>query len=242
MDTAEIKEFALSSGFDMVGVCDPAALNPPPEFEWVNSLVVLAYASLDETLDANMRLEFDGKKKWSKWIYEIIEARALRLCVRLMEAGFRAVATKRPDLVKAGVLSGLGSAGRNNMLVTETFGPRVRLIAVATDAGVGFDEPFQKELCRECDVCMKACPTGALAAEGFDRKRCIGEFPSARREPLGRTTSSGPEPVEGGPSEELAEEQRRTLKHLTHFVRIQCRDCMASCPLGRKLKLERPGR
>ena len=105
MDAAEVKQFVLSSGFDMVGVCDPAALNPPPEFGWVKSLVVLGYATLDETLDANMRIEFDGRKKWSKWIYEIIEARALRLCVRLMEAGFRAVATKRPDLVKAGVVS-----------------------------------------------------------------------------------------------------------------------------------------
>ena len=204
----------------MVGICDPAALDPPPEFEWARSLIVLAYASLDETLDANMRIELDGRRRWSKWIYEIVEARALRLCVRLMEAGHKAVATKRPDLVKAGVLSGLGSAGRNKLLVTETFGPRVRLIAVATDAKLGFDEPFGKELCRECDLCFKACPTGAFTPEGFDREKCIGEF---------------------SPSEELAERQRRMLKHLTHFVRIQCLDCMACCPVGRKLRLERPG-
>lgn len=220
MNAAEVKQLALSSGFDLAGVCDPAALGPPPEFDWAKSLIVLGYATLDETLDASMRMEFDGTRKWSKWIYEIIEAGALRLCVKLTEEGFRAVATKRPNLVRAGVLAGLGSAGKNEMLVTERFGPRVRLITVATDAELKFDSPFEKELCRECDLCIKACPTGAFTPEGFDRKRCIGEF---------------------SPSEELAEKQRRTLKYLTHFARIQCIDCMVSCPIGRGLELKRPG-
>jgi len=221
MDASEAKQLAQSSGFDMAGVCDPVALDPPPEFEWVRSLIVLGYATLDETLDASMRMEFDGTRKWSKWIYEIIEARALRLCVKLMEESFRAVATKRPNLVRAGVLAGLGSAGKNEMLVTERFGPRVRLIAVATDAELDVDEPFEKELCRECDLCIKACPTGAFTPDGYDRKRCIAEF---------------------SPSEERAEKQRRTLKHLTHFVRIQCIDCMVSCPIGRGLELKDPTR
>ena len=220
MDAAGVREFALSSGFDMTGICDPAALNPPPEFDWAKSLVVLGYATLDETLDAYMRIEFEGKRKWSKWIYEIIAARALRLCIKLMEKGFKAVATKRPDLVRAGVVAGLGSRGRNNLLVTRNFGPRVRLISVATDAELEFDGPFEKELCRDCDLCIRACPTEAFTPEGFDRKRCIAEF---------------------SPGEELAKRQRSMLKYLTHFVRIQCVDCMVSCPIGRGVELKRPG-
>ena len=35
---------------------------------------------------------------------------------------------------------------------------------------VNFDEPIDKEVCRDCDVCTRFCPTGALS-----KPREVGE-------------------------------------------------------------------
>lgn len=36
---------------------------------------------------------------------------------------------------------------------------------------VDFDQPLDKEICRDCDVCVSFCPTGALSLKGEERKK-----------------------------------------------------------------------
>ena len=62
--------------------------------------------------------------------------------------------------------AGLGEPGRNGLLITEKFGPRVRLCKVFTDLPLVPDEPHffgVEEFCRRCMKCADHCPPRAIS-------------------------------------------------------------------------------
>lgn len=61
--------------------------------------------------------------------------------------------------------AGLGEQGRNGILITPKYGPRVRLAKVITDLPLVADKPIKfgvEEFCEICGKCANMCPTGAL--------------------------------------------------------------------------------
>ncbi len=71
----------------------------------------------------------------------------------------------------AGVLTGLGQLGRNRMLITAR-GCAGRLSSLITTAKVE-SRPLSSAGCQSCYACFRACPVGALKADGtFDRSAC----------------------------------------------------------------------
>lgn len=66
------------------------------------------------------------------------------------------------------VQAGLGELGRNGVLITEEYGPRVRLGKVFTDLELVPDKPKSfgvTEFCKSCLKCCDACPPDALSRE-----------------------------------------------------------------------------
>jgi reductive dehalogenase len=64
--------------------------------------------------------------------------------------------------------AGLGEMGRNGILITEKYGPRVRLCKVFTDLPLVPDEPVDlgvQHFCKNCKLCAKHCPGQALMKE-----------------------------------------------------------------------------
>jgi epoxyqueuosine reductase len=71
------------------------------------------------------------------------------------------------------VRAGLGFLGKNHLLIHPQLGPQILLGEVITTVDLRPDDPVEGS-CGECDRCLKACPTGALRADGFlDASRCI---------------------------------------------------------------------
>jgi len=65
----------------------------------------------------------------------------------------------------AALEAGLGEMGRNGLLITPEFGPRVRLATVTTDLAVPQARRMSfgvEEYCGECDLCRKYCEGGAI--------------------------------------------------------------------------------
>ena len=58
----------------------------------------------------------------------------------------------------AAVQAGLGWIGKNGVLITRKFGPRVRLGAILLDYPFDGGIPVQKSFCGTCNFCAEACP------------------------------------------------------------------------------------
>ena len=58
--------------------------------------------------------------------------------------------------------SGIGWIGKNCCIITEEFGPRVRLGTVLTNMIFEYDEPINESKCGDCNICVEACPSKAL--------------------------------------------------------------------------------
>jgi epoxyqueuosine reductase len=64
--------------------------------------------------------------------------------------------------------AGLGELGRNGLLITPQYGPRVRLCKIFTDLPLEADKPIEfgvKEFCKKCKLCAEHCEAGAISME-----------------------------------------------------------------------------
>lgn len=106
-------------------------------------------------------------------------------------------------------LGGIGWIGKNSSLITEKYGPRLRLVTILTDATLPYDEPFKESLCGDCNKCVVACPSGAVVGKEFREEdkledRFIGKY-----------------------CDEHLSRVRNT------FGKRICGKCLASCPYGK---------
>jgi ferredoxin len=87
------------------------------------------------------------------------------------------------------VRAGLGESGRNGLLISREFGPRVRLFKVCTDLEIPPDPPAAfgvEAFCGVCRLCVSGCPAKAVGG-GEQSEKASEHVPSAIwREPNGR--------------------------------------------------------
>ena len=114
----------------------------------------------------------------------------------------------------AAARAGIGWFGKNDVIITERYGPRVRLSAVLIDAVFEYGQPITVGRCPEdCTKCFDICPCKALKnrqwtvdtdrSEIIDYRRC-NQMRSSFIPKLGRKSA--------------------------------CGLCMAVCPVGRTVK------
>ena len=81
--------------------------------------------------------------------------------------GYQAIGSMNDTalVIPMAVQAGLGEYGRNQMVITEEFGPRVRFSKIFTDLPLVRDKPKKfgvTEFCNICQRCADACPPKAL--------------------------------------------------------------------------------
>jgi epoxyqueuosine reductase len=132
-------------------------------------------------------------------------------------------------LKDAAVLAGLGCIGKNNILVTPEYGPRVRLRALTLDAIIPQTGPTGFDPCSRCDTpCRRACPQGA-----FDRQRY-------KMKDYGQTQLPGRTGVYSRPVCNIQMENdttvatEQTVDGFDTPVKVikYCRACELNCPVG----------
>ncbi len=138
----------------------------------------------------------------------------------------------------AAVLAGLGCIGKNNLLITPEYGPRVRLRGMLLEAELETTGPLDYDPCKDCpEHCRKACPQEAFnsavslpqgiqvlnppARDAFYRRsRCMVQMYTDWK--LGQPVSAG---TAGGMDKE---EVQKTETILVKY----CRQCELACPEG----------
>ena len=96
----------------------------------------------------------------------------------LKESGFAAKLYTSLPIKRLAVLSGLAEYGRNNVTSVQGIGNWVQYTVFLTDAP--FDDsnwrekPVMAEDCEDCDICINACPKGAITKGRFlfYREKC----------------------------------------------------------------------
>ena len=92
---------------------------------------------------------------------------AASLATFIRKLGYHAIPSGNDTglTIPMAVDAGLGELGRNGLLITEEFGPRIRLCKVFTEAPLVPDKPVDmglRHFCEQCKKCAKHCPGGAI--------------------------------------------------------------------------------
>ena len=69
----------------------------------------------------------------------------------------------------AATSAGLGWIGKNGLLISADFGPRLSLATVLTDAPLETDQPMEHSLCGSCTLCVEYCPSGSITGAEWSR-------------------------------------------------------------------------
>jgi len=101
----------------------------------------------------------DGYSRMAQTAYKVAEFIRC-LGYRALPAG-NGTALSIPIAIDAG----LGELGRNGLLVTPKYGPRVRIAKVITDMPILPDYPIKfgvTEFCETCMLCAEECPSASI--------------------------------------------------------------------------------
>ena len=72
------------------------------------------------------------------------------------------------------IRAGIGSYGKNSLLINEKFGSFINLGYLLTDLEMECDNSLNKNICGSCDACIKNCPNNAILEEGvINSRRCV---------------------------------------------------------------------
>jgi len=120
-------------------------------------------------------------------------------------------------LKDAAVKAGLGCIGRNNLLVSPEYGPRVRLRAMIVSEDLVSTGPITYNPCTSCEgLCIKSCPQKAFDEGSYKRFTCNIEM----EENIKSSNEKNEKDIYEPTGEEL-----QLVKY--------CRSCEFTCPIGK---------
>ncbi len=131
-------------------------------------------------------------------------------------------------LKDAAVLAGFGCIGKNNMLITPSNGPRIRLRALLLDAEIHPTGPIAFDPCADCKVpCRRVCPENAM-----DEKAPIFKLSEFIERLPGRDGCYNREFCNVRMEKDVAESSINNdgKQPVTKY----CRKCEFVCPAGKK--------
>jgi epoxyqueuosine reductase len=173
--TSGLNDFALSHEADAVGI---TPMDPLYVFEGYSieepTVIMLALAHNYERLKQVPSDETNGEGLADVGDQYARGTRSSFAVANWIRAqGYKAKAFPGPMadallLIPAAVASGLGELGKHGSLISPRFGAGVRLAGVTTDMPLVTTkaEPFgADEFCRNCQVCTRACPPGAISEQ-----------------------------------------------------------------------------
>lgn len=254
LDSNEIKTFMKEQGADLVGIAKADSFETTPTrrgprfiMPQAQSIIVVAQRMLIGCLESpsDMVTTVQGIA-----LYDELHMLALKTARFLEQRGDRAAIvpgyspvemrldTKglsgEVSLRHAAVAAGLGELGRNNLLLTPEFGPRVRLCGVVTTAELAPDVPSSKNSCDDCESCVSACPADALSEPGKTRTgRCLRKaLPYGLSKVIEYLSNSLNKPREEVAETFTSPEFWNMYQTLQLGIQYGCHACINACPVG----------
>jgi len=227
----ELRAYAKNLGVDLFGVADLTQARTYVENQggrYVSSFpraVSLGIRLLDQVIDQLPNHDDFGTISIYRGLYTTVNAAldraAFLVSKRIQEEGFLAYMIPSSEMYNKGKLeatfshkvaanlAGLGWIGKNCLLITPEYGPRLRLATVLTDAPLATGSPI-KNGCGDCTKCGDICPSKAIRGRAF----------------------SSDEPRDIRLKAELC--KKYTENRIKTFGDVNCGLCVYACPHGSK--------
>lgn len=230
----------------------------PAEVDWPAGAVSAVVIGVSHPTDQPELDWYDGKGTPGN--------RALITIVRelsdWLKDSFSLTAYRPPYFIESGgvfmkdaaVLAGLGSVGKNNLVITPKYGPRIRWRVLLVDHAAKPTGPVEYAPCDGCDQrCRKACPVGAFdeiayhasalgqsqlpGTDGtYDRMTCNTKMAQDVENAARALATSEEDPKNLASTMNAFEEAVMALMPARTGARYgvkYCRRCELSCPVGR---------
>lgn len=248
-----IREFAMGLGVDDVGIAAVADYKSPnsPEveslFPGARSMVVMAFKELSTCDSPSPHIAMNGRLdlmefsrscnyKMARFLEREGDTRAMTVPVSYpMEMSAETKGTiGEVSLRHAAVAAGLGTFGRNNLVLHPRFGSRIVFSAVLSELDLPSDSLAEERACTDCGLCVDNCPGQALEVEGkTEVMKCL-----KHSQPYG---IGGSIRFWMKHADASAEDRKEMLKD-PHYWRLYqagiigfqyfCFNCMKTCPVG----------
>lgn len=143
-----------------IAIAYPAKLSNPPKSASENYRGIFCRASWGTDYHRVLKQKLDDL---ADYLHSLTPNATIQSMVDTGALSDRAVAQR----------AGIGWSGKNTSIITEEFGSWVYLGEMLVDIYIPPDEPIE-DGCGDCNLCMTACPTGALVEPGrLDAQSCI---------------------------------------------------------------------
>lgn len=253
--TDKVKSVAMDSGADIVGIASidaiPDSVPPLPVTKMMSTartVVVFGIPMLRGSIESpslhsaaiSTHASYKELERISYAVSKYLERQGCRVAMVVPASPIEMSKETKGllgdiSLRHAAVGAGLGTIGKNRLLLTEKWGPRVRLGAVVTEAPLSPDKPMQANLCDECDLCIQACPGQALNSNTLkDAVKCLNKqqiYGMAKHIQYWEKLVEAP-----------VDRQKEMLRSPEYWNIYQaqsitlfytCYECLNSCPLGK---------
>lgn len=177
-EAAGIKRIARMFGADLVGITriDPRwHYSERPDTRTMTAVAADLPEAMTHVIVMGHSMDFDLVETYPSALagastgreYSHEAAIATQLAAYIRGLGHDAIASMNDTalVIPYAIKAGLGEYGRNQMVLTRDYGPRVRFSKVFTSLSMAVDAPRQLGLATYCDSCTKcasACPVKAL--------------------------------------------------------------------------------
>ena len=177
-ESRDIKRLARFFGADLCGIThidprwhythrpDTAQMKPVPNAlpDGMTHVIVMGH-EMDKGLVDTYPSALAGAATGREYSHEA--AIVMQLAAYIRNLGYQAIASMNDTalVVPYAIKAGLGEYGRNQMVLTPQFGPRVRFSKIFTDMPLDVDvvrELGLTKYCHNCTICAEACPPKAL--------------------------------------------------------------------------------
>lgn len=169
----ELKALLLSRGVSDVGFCEVGNADTG-ELQFAVSIVIkLSDAIIDEISTEPTPTYFNHYRTVNAFIDRCL----LEAGLFLESKGYKYITVAASQSMpgtpfngryshkEAARKSGLGTIGKNSLFLHKKYGARVRLGTILTDCPVERDCEIPENICDGCNLCVKACPSGAISGK-----------------------------------------------------------------------------
>lgn len=190
LESKKIKEILFSLGADLCGIASmdrfegaPKGYHPKDVFPKCKSAIAFACRFPVGTLYCESHVPYTRVRNS---MIPKIDSMALDFCIEMEKHQIMCVPIpaaecqwdKNTDRWRSIVslkhiaqAAGLGTIGRNSLIITPEFGSMIWLGAVLCDHEFEADE-MKAPICNNCNLCVRNCPSGALEKRELNQQAC----------------------------------------------------------------------